>query len=78
MNAFKPPPLTFMYSNLSPELCKAPRGRNLQSERQIVNKSFACICGKNLDEIDGEGNPICSLERCINVIQDNAAAVRMT
>lgn len=66
------------YCNLPPELYKACRERNWLSGRQIVNKSFACICGKIWMKTMVKEIQSVLWKRCIKVIQDNTAAVRMT
>lgn len=77
-NPFKQPPHTLTRRNLSPELCKARREKNRLSERQIVNKSFACFCGKIWMKTMVKEIQSGLWKRCIKVIQDNTAAVRMT
>lgn len=53
---------TYIHLPHPPELYEACRGRNQLSGRQIVNKSFAFICGKIWIKTVAKGNPICSLE----------------
>lgn len=77
-NPFKLPPLTRTYRNLSPELFKAGHERNRVSERRIANKPFACICGKIWMKTMAKEIQSVLWKRCIKVIQDNTAAVRMT
>lgn len=77
-NPFQLPPLTLTCRNLSPELYEDRHERNRLSGRQIVNKSFACICGKIWMKTMAKEIQSVLWKRCIKVIQDNTAAVRMT
>lgn len=69
---------TYTLDPLLPELHKGPHERNPLSQRQIVNKSFACICGKIWMKTTAKEIQSSLWKRCIKVIQDNTAAVRMT
>lgn len=75
---FRLRPHTLAYHNLSPELYKARHERNRLSEGQIVNKSFACICGKIWMKTMAKEIQSVLWKRRIKEIQDNTAAVRMT